>query len=379
VTYEGNALSQLTVGISRPAKSSARSIVVVWLSAHVYIATIGLLAAAATISALGPLAGFTTSWHQFDTYCYESVAQYGYLGSDRCTYNTAFFPALPGLMWLGAHVGLSASAAGLLVSLAASLAAGFALARLAENLGARGDLTVAIWMFAPMAVFLFAPYTEALFAAFSFWAWLCARRGQWVSAGVLAGLASTTRSNALFLAAALILMFLLTKNRPWVKGLALLLPFVVVIGYFAYLHSITGSWTHWFDIQTQTWNRQFTDPLTSSINTIRMAMDAGSTGFSASRFVAEFANTFIALGLGVVLLFKRWWPEAAYVFLTLWSFMTGEFFQSTPRATLILFPIWILLGIWATRYRWFKWTYFILAMPALAFITIKYVNAQWIA
>lgn len=372
-------MSQLTAEVATRPRSSARNIVIVWLGSHVYIAIIGLLAAAATISALGPLGGFTTSWHQFDSYCYESVAQYGYLGSDRCTYNTAFFPALPGLMWVGAHIGLSASASGLLVSLIASLFAGFALARLAESFGAKGDLTVAIWMFAPMAVFLFAPYTEALFAAFSFWAWLSARRGQWVAAGILAGFAATTRSNALFLGAALILMFLLTKNRPWLKGLALLLPFLVVFGYFAYLHAITGSWTHWFDIQTQTWNRQFTDPVTSSINTIRMAMDAGSTGFSASRFVAEFANTFIALGLGVVLLFKRWWAEAAYVFLTLWSFMTGEFFQSTPRATLILFPIWIIVGLWATKYRWFKWTYFAIAVPALAFITIKYVNAQWIA
>jgi len=54
-------LSQFTVGISRPTKSNARNIVVVWLSAHVYIAIIGLVAAAATVSALGPLAGFTTS------------------------------------------------------------------------------------------------------------------------------------------------------------------------------------------------------------------------------------------------------------------------------------------------------------------------------
>jgi hypothetical protein len=372
-------LSQLDLSVSRTTRSSARNVILVWLSAHVYIAVIGLLASAATISALGPLAGFTTSWNQFDTYCYESVAQYGYLGSDRCTYNTAFFPALPGLMWLGDQVGLSASATGLLVSLAASLAAAFALARLAESFGAKGALTVAIWMFAPMAVFLFAPYTEALFAAFSFWAWLCARRGQWIAAGILAGFAATTRSNALFLGVGLILMFLLTKDRPWLKGLALLLPFVVVLGFFAYLHAITGSWTHWFDIQSQTWNRQFTDPLTSSINTIRMAMEAGSTGFSASRFIAEFANTFITLGLGIVLIIKRWWPEAIYVLLTLWSFMTGEFFQSTPRATLILFPIWILVGIWATKRRWFRWTYFAFAVPILAFITIKYVNAQWIA
>jgi len=85
------------------------------------------------------------------------------------------------------------------------------------------------------------------------------------------------------------------------------------------------------------------------------------------------------LGLGIVLLFKRWWAEAAYVFLTLWSFMTGEFFQSTPRATLILFPIWIVVGLWATKYRWFRWAYFVIAIPALAFITIKYVNAQWIS
>lgn len=87
-------------------------------------------------------------------------------------HNTAYSPGLLALMWLGTHVGLTSAATGLLVPLAAALAAGLALTRFANDVGANPEYTVAARMIAPMAVYLITPYTEALFAAFSFWAWV---------------------------------------------------------------------------------------------------------------------------------------------------------------------------------------------------------------
>ncbi len=66
-----------------------------------------------------------------------------------------------------------------------------------------------------MAVFLAAPYAEALFAALAFWAWLLARRGAWVWAGLLAAGATLVRVNGLFLAIGLVVLFLTSRPRPW--------------------------------------------------------------------------------------------------------------------------------------------------------------------
>ena len=363
----------------REVQGSRDRTTALWLGTRVYVAVVSIAAIVVTTRVSPSFETFVTSWHQFDTYCYESIVDAGYLGSDRCTYNTAFFPGLPGLMWLGTKVGLSVTLTGLLVSLAASWFAAKALATLARDWGASSNVTVATWLIAPMAVFLFAPYTEALFSALSFWAWVWAQRGHWIAAGALAGVAGLVRSNALFLGVALGVLFLLSRPRPWAQSWALALPFLTVAAFFAYLYAITGSWTHWFDVQAATWNRQFTDPITSAWNTLQLGLGAPENGFTSSRFYAELLNTALVLAAGIVLLVKRRWPEAIYVLLTIWSFMTGEFFQSTPRATLVLFPVWLVLGAVLTKHRWMRWGYFTMAPLALAFVTVRYVDAQWIS
>jgi hypothetical protein len=284
-------------------------------------------------------------------------------------------------MWLGQFVGLSVTASGMVVSLAASAFASVGLGRLAKHYGANPVVTVAAWLMAPMAVFLFAAYTEALFIALAIWAWWFALQRNWLIAGILAGIAGTTRSNALFLGFAIIVMFLLSspKAKDWRQSPALLLPFIAVAGFFVYLYVLTGSWTHWFDIQASAWGRSFTDPISSTINTFELAFGAPDNGFTASRFYLEIVNTFITIGAGVYLLVRRWWPEAVYVFVTMFSFVTGTFYQSTPRATLILFPVWIVIGILLTRWRPVKWAYFIIAIPAMALTVNLYMNAQWLS
>ncbi|RDJ93342.1 hypothetical protein B4Q13_22535, partial [Lacticaseibacillus rhamnosus] len=59
---------------------------------------------------------------------------------------------------------------------------------------ATADLTVRLLAFGPMAVFLSAIYTESVFLALSSGAFYAGRRGRWASAGILGGLAATSRA-----------------------------------------------------------------------------------------------------------------------------------------------------------------------------------------
>lgn len=362
-------------------------IAVIWAATRLFVLGASVVGSWTVMAHGGFLHGIEQLWTQWDTNFFTSIATGGYGNPDLQTvrleddaqYNVAFFPGLPMLMRIGGLVGLSPVMAGILVSLIASLLAAFALGRLAEQVGARAEWTVAAWLVAPTAVFLFAPYTEALFAALAFWAWVKARQDAWIAAGVLAGLAALVRSNGLFLAAALILMFLLSPRRDWRTAPALLLPFVATLGYFAYLHSITGSWTTWFDVQRVRWDRMLTDPLTSLLNTIDMVSTFTGTGAISSRFVSELAAMALLIVVCVILLIKRWWAEAAYVVVTVAALGTSTWYYSVPRTIVVLFPVWMLLGLWLTRYRWLRWAYLLTALPMLALVVVRFTQGQWIS
>src|SRR5258708_36746067 len=89
--------------------------------------------------------------------------------------------------------------AGVLISLAA-FAVGLLLLHtlVSLELGSdRADITVMLLAFCPMAYFFSAVYSESLYLALSVGCILQARRGSWLSAGLLGGLAPPPRNSAL--------------------------------------------------------------------------------------------------------------------------------------------------------------------------------------
>lgn len=379
----------MPVGSDTHAPGETSRLVGVWLLSRIPIVIATLIGSWAAFRVGNPLDVFGNAWHQWDTLWYESIATGGYQvpnlgffdGEDPLDFqfNIAFFPALPLLMKAGAIFGLTASWSGILVSLVAGGFACVALGRLVFDVGGRPTVGVWVWTLAPTAVFLAAPYTEALFAAFAFWAWWCARRHAWVWAGVLAGCAAAVRSNALFLGVALIAMLLITDRSNWRRGLALVLPFVVTLGYFWFLAGLTGSWTAWFDVQRVRWDRHTVDPITSFLNTYEQVFTFNGPGTVSSRFISELLAGAILVALTLIIVGKRWWAESIYVGLTLIALMTSTWYYSIPRTAVLLFPIWMLLGLWASRYRWFFVTYLTVSVPFLVLVTVRYTQGQWIS
>ena len=58
---------------------------------------------------------------------------------------------------------------------------------------------------------------------------------------------------------------------------------------------------------------------------------------------------------------------------------TSTMYHSVPRSIVILFPIWMLLGLWLSRYRWLRWVYVIACVPMLVLVTIRFTQSQWIS
>ena len=247
-------------------------------------------------------------------------------------------------------------------------------------MGTRAVLLLAL---APYAVFLFAGYSEAVWLAFALPGWLAARRGRWALAGVLVALAAAVRVNGVFLAAALVVEYVLSRRRaglPVVAPVAgwLLAPAVTVGGYVVYLHALTGSWTRWLDAQAEGWGRHLTPPVTALRTTLTAARNAGQGAEYAWSWRAELVAVAVGVALTVVLLARRRWSEATYIGLSVASLATSTYYLSVARSSLLWFPLFTLLAAASVRRPWILTWYVAVCGPLMVLMVLTFTSGRWV-
>ena len=201
----------------------------------------------------GPASWLLERFVWWDAFHYLRIVERGYLPPELPCCDQAFFPGYPFVTWLVRPLtGGDAVLAGLLVTQLSASVAVVLLWRLAvrsaggdERVGRNAVLLLTV---TPFGIFLSSVYSEALFLALSLGAWLAGTNRRWWLAGSLAALAAGVRVNGLFLAAALVVMYLGQlradgRRLPRRDAAALILPGGVVAAYFGFLHARTGSWT----------------------------------------------------------------------------------------------------------------------------------------
>lgn len=333
--------------------------------------------------------GFVDRWTQWDTHHYVTIAKFGYDGGPNGPQVPleAFFPGYPIAMRVVHEVtGLGFVPAGLVISLVAGGIAALALGRIAAEQAGGGEAgerlaerTVLLFLLAPSAVFIAAAYTEALFLAFALPAWLAARRGHWVAAGLLGAAATSVRITGVFLALALIVEFLTASDgrRQWRSAPWLVAPFVPVLAYFAYLHDRTGDWMRWQHAQEEGWYRDFHWPWEA----LRITWENAFAEKQSTGFAWMFAAEIVAVGIGVVLLAwllrGRRWAEATYIGLQLYAFTTAMWFFSVPRATLTWWPLWIALAAATLRRPAVHHAYLAVVAPFMVVFALLFTNGRW--
>ncbi len=317
-------------------------------------------------------------WRQWDFHHYWGIALEGYGGEPTGVPNEAFFPGFPALLRLGSELGIRHVLVGLLVSFVAGGIAAVALGRIAELDGDRrvGRLAVLAWVTGPAAIFLAAPYTEALFLAFAFPAWLAARRGHWMAAGVLTALSCTVRVSGIFLAAAIGVHWLVNR-RGWSGFGWLFLPAVPLLAWSVYLQRMSGDWLRWLHAQSEGWNREFTAPWDAFSRTWDAAFGGTQSPNFAWMFRAEIVAMLIGLVLTIVLLRFRRWGEATWIGLQILAFGTSTWFFSVPRSTLLWWPLWVGLALLAARRRWVLWAYLAVSAPLMTVWATAFLTGRW--
>lgn len=335
----------------------------------------------------GNVAGFTESWDRWDVGLLVKIARFGYQGYPQDYPDVgveAFFPGHPLLLRAVHLVVPDWVAAGLLISLVAGAVACAALARLAAlDLPGNGSRAVLYLVLSPFAVFLFAGYSEALFLALALPGWLAARQGRWAMAGVLVALAASVRVTGCFLAVALVVEYVVTRRRdglPLLTPVAgwLLAPLATVGAYVVYLHALTGDWLRWPHAQAEGWGREFTAPWNALVTTLGAARNQEQGAEYAWSFRLEVLAVLIGVGLATTLLVRRRWSEATYVGLSVLALATSSYYLSVGRATLLWWPLFVLLAAAGARRRWVHATYLAVSAPLMALLVLTFTSGRWV-
>jgi Mannosyltransferase (PIG-V) len=379
----GGGSTRVTVATRR--SSDDRTLLAVWSGTRVAVALLAFASAwMVADAAAGDVPSWLAGWDRWDAQLFVKVARFGYDGYPQHYPDkgiVAFFPGEP-LLLRAVHVVVrNWVASGLVISAVAGAFASVALGRLGAREGGReaGRRAVVYLTLSPYAVFLAAGYSEALFLAFALWSWLFGKERRWVAAGVLGGAASAVRVTGVFLGAGLVVEWLLHRDgRRWRDLVPLALPFAAVGGYFVYLHGLTGDWLAWSHAQASGWGRHLTSPW----HALRTTWDS-ATGVSTGNaytwsFRAEIAAVVLGVVLCVALLVLRRWSELVYVGLQVVALATSSFYLSVARATLLWFPLWLLLAKLGTERRLVHGAYLACAPALMAVAVIAFVQGHWV-
>ncbi len=344
--------------VARPAAAPAettsspgRIVIQAWLASR------GLIVAVALLLAVVQHRTLTNMVSNWDVQHFARLAAGGYFSEPNGTL-MAFFPGWPLILSLFAQLGVPVVISGVILSTAFSAVAAAALYRLG------GPWAAVAWLFAPTAVFTMVAYTESLFCAAAFWAWERARADRWLAAAALTAVACTVRVSGLFLIGALLVMIFTSTNPTGVKlrrAALMLIPMSVIMAFATYLFAHTGSWTAWYHAQTTGWVRELTWPWQSFLNTIPAVLPGAYANHPwwAAVFRGEMIS--MAVGVGVTIWCivvslrarkspmgtdRTMWGEASWVGVQVLAFSMSHWFFSVNRATLLWFPLWIMLGRW---------------------------------
>lgn len=313
---------------------------------------------------------------RWDSTWYLQIANHGYATRQA----TAFYPLYPlSARIVGTPLG-SSLIGGIVVSVAALLAALYLLRRLVERElgGEPAKRTVLLVAFFPTAVYFSAVYSEGLLLALTVGAFYAARRGRWAYAGIAGGLATMTHPDGALVIVPLVLLHLYgprdDRPEPIVKrGLRPRYPLTRSVLWLALAPAGGLLYATYLAVKfrdplvalgaakTSGWDRTFTFPLRTVWHATRLAARDVPQIFHGQpppRSVYELAFLgFMCVGAAGA--FRRLpvaygaYALAGIAFVT--SFPVGGVSLSdSPRLLAIFFPAVIWWASWSSERRLFK-------------------------
>lgn len=330
--------------------------------------------------ATGTDAGALGFWARWDAPHYLRIAEVGYRMSGEDRLFIVFFPGFPLAVGLIGLVVRNLIASGLLVSLGASVGAGWYLYRLVRLDAPHHEAwrAVLLLFLFPTGYFLAAPYSEALFLLGIVGSLYAARRRRWGWAGAAGALATLTRLTGVAVLPAL-LWEAWRANRRDAEPLGRILPLAAApLGLVAYLAvnlRVHGDALAFLDIQRAHWHQRPLPPWRSVVDAIT-GIAEGASGDFLFIFVGRIAAALFA----VVLLAVGWRRLRAgdhvYAWANLLLVLSASWLISLPRYLLAIYPLFVVLAR-LTRIRPALWGMLGAGAAAQTALFWRYAQGMW--
>src|SRR2546421_8636258 len=334
-----------------------------------------------TNSSIGSFKNWLGLWNRWDAFNYVTLAENGYQATGEARFLIVFYPLFPWLTRIAALIFRNYVVSALIVVAIASIAAGLLLKQLVKlDYGDEvGDRAVWFLFIFPGSVALHTPFTESVLVALAIGAFLAARKERWPVAGLLGALACLSRINGLVLIPALAVeaghQYWIMRKWRW-QWLWIGLVGVGVLGYLFLNYRVHGNpfmfmtyrREHWFQIMDWPWIGVREKFLMAWHGTGEGGVITGTQDL-----------LFLILGFAATIWsFIKLRPSYAVWMIGNWLLFTSTtFIIGVARFTVIMFPLFILFSLIASRRSWHRistvWSLFF-----LAFFTGLYVEGHWV-
>jgi hypothetical protein len=385
-----------------------------WMISHVGYAVLFSVAFWRSGRAPG-LRDALSPWNHWDSTWFVRIATEGYTNQhcDAPGCKAAFFPLYPMLV-RAADVVLPGGAlpAALAVSSVTMLAALAVLYRLLDTELGTVIADRALWYLIafPTAFFLAIGYNESLFLLLAVASIYRMRRGDWLFAGLLGGLAAATRSVGLLLLVPFIFeyarqhgrinLFGLVVRRPEVQAPKGFLPSALAVllvpaGLGAYM-LYTWATMHdafAFSHAQRQWGRKIDWPWVSFVQTARNLHHSHPLlGPNGAHLILELWVAVVMITLLVLAFVGPWrlrrdqWAlpvfgaALAVAMISVPSFRPDTPFplMSSPRLALEMFPAFVVLARMGAN-RWFDRLYLVVALTLQGAAVVQFLGGGWVA
>jgi len=285
---------------------------------------------------------------------YVGIAEHGYptdpaaMGPLHIAHQNeiAFFPLYPMLVRAADFVLPGGqTSAGLAVAWLCGAAATALIWLLARRVADEPMATRAAMLFCffPGSVVLSLAYSEALMIALSAACLLCLLDRRWLLAGLLAALATATRSSAvaLLLPAAWAAAVAIKRDREWRALVAPALAPLGAVSFLTYLRIHTGSWGAWFEVEQKGWGEHVDFGRQSLINLAHFAHHP----LRDPRLSLVGMGTIFTVA-ALVVMWRRGLPATLvlYTLSVLGLCLASKTLGLRPRFVLTAFPLFIPLA-----------------------------------
>ena len=319
------------------------------------------------------------TWNYWDAPHFLYIAKNWYTSQGDPSNFIVFLPFYPILVSGMLSIFRDPVISGVVVSLMSFLLAISILFKLNINFMTKVESYRSIWflMIFPTSLFLSAPYSESLFILLWSISFLAAFQKKWAIAGIAVGLACITRNFGLLILPSLFVHWLTIKDKKLSDLFFLITPTIVTTGLYLLLnYRVYGDFFAFQKIMNEHWQKTFSFPITSFINTWKLSLNNPLDHYSLTVGWSEAIAMTISYGL-IPLAYKKL-PKSLFVYHLLATLLISStsFILSTPRYLLSIPTVFMIIGKSVKNTVAIKVIEFT-SIGLLFLLTYAYTKGQW--